>query len=422
MANTPNLGLPLIDSNMTADVPRDVNALANAVDAAVGDMPNVPTASKKVAGAITELHEDIEAITPASIGAETPAGAQAKADAAAGLAMDAADAAQALANDAKTKAEAALPFNGGTISDADALAKPGIYNTPATFTGSPFVGNNGSNQGYLEHYNWGSSANYRLQIHTPINSTIARRYRLYVNGAWNAWRTIWDSVNNPYATQIEAESGSVTSPFMNPLRTKQYVDIRLKNNLSFQISGGVLQYNDGGTWKSVGGGVSVASTNRQYYDATERLHPSSVGTSQAMIVHKFIPRATGEIRVRAQLKGASASSEGDSRTVYLYASSSTTVQKIYTNSDSIIRALSGPVSAGVDWRLPIGSFIMGNSGNIGDSSTAIGNFANNTTYQQIDAVITVHESLPIYFTFGKYWNSGSFDAYLDEFELYYDIL
>ncbi|MCG7386866.1 phage tail protein [Paenibacillus sp. ACRRY] len=35
MATTPNLGLPLIDGAMTADIPRDMNALANAVDTAV---------------------------------------------------------------------------------------------------------------------------------------------------------------------------------------------------------------------------------------------------------------------------------------------------------------------------------------------------------------------------------------------------
>ncbi|MFK4304373.1 hypothetical protein ABH892_004513 [Paenibacillus sp. RC254] len=36
MANTDKLDLPLIESNMTADVPRDMNALAEAVDAKVG--------------------------------------------------------------------------------------------------------------------------------------------------------------------------------------------------------------------------------------------------------------------------------------------------------------------------------------------------------------------------------------------------
>lgn len=36
MANTPNLNLPLIDATATADVPRDMNALANGIDGKVG--------------------------------------------------------------------------------------------------------------------------------------------------------------------------------------------------------------------------------------------------------------------------------------------------------------------------------------------------------------------------------------------------
>lgn len=42
---TPNLNLPLIDRNMFSEVPRDMNALANAVDAAVG--PNGKIALKQ---------------------------------------------------------------------------------------------------------------------------------------------------------------------------------------------------------------------------------------------------------------------------------------------------------------------------------------------------------------------------------------
>jgi phage-related tail fiber protein len=49
MATTPNLGLPLIDGAMTADVPRDMNALANAVDTAVGNV-SIPDASLTVKG------------------------------------------------------------------------------------------------------------------------------------------------------------------------------------------------------------------------------------------------------------------------------------------------------------------------------------------------------------------------------------
>ncbi|SDC86712.1 Phage tail fibre repeat-containing protein [Paenibacillus sp. CF095] len=55
MATTPNLGLPLIDSAMTADVPRDMNALANAVDSAVEEAladVSIPDASLTVKGKV----------------------------------------------------------------------------------------------------------------------------------------------------------------------------------------------------------------------------------------------------------------------------------------------------------------------------------------------------------------------------------
>lgn len=43
MANTTKLGLPLIDGSMTADVPRDFNALAQAVDAKAGTANGIAT-------------------------------------------------------------------------------------------------------------------------------------------------------------------------------------------------------------------------------------------------------------------------------------------------------------------------------------------------------------------------------------------
>lgn len=55
MATTPNLGLPLIDGAMTADVPRDMNALANAVDTAVEEAladVSIPDASLTVKGKV----------------------------------------------------------------------------------------------------------------------------------------------------------------------------------------------------------------------------------------------------------------------------------------------------------------------------------------------------------------------------------
>jgi len=63
MATTPKLNLPLIEANMSADVPRDLNALAQAVDTKVdelvGKMSTVPTVAKDAAGAITELFQNV---------------------------------------------------------------------------------------------------------------------------------------------------------------------------------------------------------------------------------------------------------------------------------------------------------------------------------------------------------------------------
>lgn len=112
MAQTANLGLPLIDANMTADVPRDMNALAEAVDTAVTEavegvtVPDATTTQKGVvqlndtttstnktqagtADAVRRAYErGSEGVTAAAAAqakadaAETPAGAQAKANAA----------------------------------------------------------------------------------------------------------------------------------------------------------------------------------------------------------------------------------------------------------------------------------------------------------------------------------------------------
>ncbi|MBJ6364141.1 hypothetical protein ACFOQM_23245 [Paenibacillus sp. GCM10012307] len=58
--------------------------------------------------------------------------------------------------------------------------------------------------------------------------------------------------NNLTATQAEAEAGTATNRFMTPQRTKQAIDTRLLNNVSFRMNNGMLEYNDGTGWKSVG--------------------------------------------------------------------------------------------------------------------------------------------------------------------------
>lgn len=72
--------LPTINPTDTANVPRDHNALATAVDNALGDLPAMPTTAKDAAGAISELHRSIgninvtppdNSITDAMIGNRT---------------------------------------------------------------------------------------------------------------------------------------------------------------------------------------------------------------------------------------------------------------------------------------------------------------------------------------------------------------
>lgn len=190
MAETPNLGLPLIDSNMTADVPRDVNALANAVDAAVGDMSSVPTDAKDAAGAISELHAGLQSIdTIPSDGSITPA---------------------KLSFDPATQTE--LNDVAGTVlaTQSVAIATQNAVNSHTTRNDNP---------------------------HGVTKSQVG----------------LGNVQNYGMATQAQAEAGAVSTVFQHPIGVKQYVDKRLLNNLQFRINGGSVEYLDGGVWKSVAG-------------------------------------------------------------------------------------------------------------------------------------------------------------------------
>lgn len=168
MAQTANLGLPLIDANMTADVPRDMNALAEAVDTAVTEavegvtVPDATTTQKGVvqlndtttstnktqagtADAVRRAYErGSEGVTAAAAAqakadaAETPAGAQAKANTAETNAKNYVDGKQWQKR--KLTEDSGLSIN---ISNGDAnnLTAAGLYvgeniaNAPVTAAG-----------------------------------------------------------------------------------------------------------------------------------------------------------------------------------------------------------------------------------------------------------------------------------------------
>lgn len=94
--------------------------------------------------------------------------------------------------------------------------------------------------------------------------------------------------NYGIATQAQAEAGTASNVYMTPQRTKQYVDTRLANNLSFRISGGVVQYNDGSGWKSMAGIKSVQRGVAELNSVLEiTVTISSVNLNKSFVIISF---------------------------------------------------------------------------------------------------------------------------------------
>ena len=113
MAQTANLKLPLIDGTMTADVPRDMNALAEAVDSSVTEalgeitVPDATTAQKGIVQLSSATNSASETTAATSKAVKTAYDAAADAKSTANAANSAASAAQSTANAANTAAVAA---------------------------------------------------------------------------------------------------------------------------------------------------------------------------------------------------------------------------------------------------------------------------------------------------------------------------
>jgi microcystin-dependent protein len=97
----------------------------------------------------------------------------------------------------------ALLFNGSwgvgatvapPVNDANALTYSGLYRVGDTWVGSPDAGTTGTNQGYLQHYAWATTA-YGLQTFKSVNSELVSKWRRKDNGVWSAWVENWHSGN-----------------------------------------------------------------------------------------------------------------------------------------------------------------------------------------------------------------------------------
>ena len=176
--------------------PEDLNQLGREI--------NGTSAAAATAQSIAENHASRHAaggpdeITPAMIGAETPAGAQAKADA------------------AEASAKAYTDTVAGQLTSAINAAQA-TANNHASRTDNP-------------------------------------------HGVTKAQVGLGNVQNYGIASQAQAEAGTDNASYMTPLRTKQYVDTRLLNNLKFRLNSGSLEYEDGGTWKTLRN-MAVFKTN-----------------------------------------------------------------------------------------------------------------------------------------------------------------
>ena len=96
--------------------------------------------------------------------------------------------------------------------------------------------------------------------------------------------------NYGIASQEQAEAGSSNSVYMTPLRTKNYVDVRLQNNLQFRMNAGVVEYNDGGGWKPVGGVKSVqrGEATIAEFNQTINVTISPVNLNKAFVNLNFV--------------------------------------------------------------------------------------------------------------------------------------
>ena len=92
------------------------------------------------------------------------------------------------------------------LTDADSLNASGLaYKTNATWTGSPYSGTNGRNQGALVHLQWSSS--YAVQNFYEILNPVHFQ-RIKLNGTWQPWQEILHTGNTGTAVTADVTTSA----------------------------------------------------------------------------------------------------------------------------------------------------------------------------------------------------------------------
>lgn len=102
------------------------------------------------------------------------------------------------------------------ISNANTITENGTYRVGATWTGSPFVGTDGTNQGYLTHTNW-SDNSYCIQTFFNVNGAFIGKFRRKDFNTWSAWKDISELDVNYGLTRSISKFDYATNVDMNNL-------------------------------------------------------------------------------------------------------------------------------------------------------------------------------------------------------------
>lgn len=285
-------------ASVTADIASGIYAL----EEDVGDMSTVPTTAKTAAGAISELHEMIEeidvsipdgSITPAKLSfdvatqAELDAAINALINGAPGALNTLQELAAAVGNDPNFATNVtntlATKLNASAYTAADVLTKISGGTLTGLLTAKMNTGLALGGGGIVKDQDAGAAPRTVLQAKNDTFDVISENglsFLLQVSGNYARFkgRQIWDS---------------------------NYI----------RINAGALEFNDGGTWKPVGGNAYYSVSDAVLEsDSTER--SINMNGNNSVIAYKFIPKYTGEVKITAEIRCANASATTAQLTAY----------------------------------------------------------------------------------------------------------
>lgn len=114
---------------------------------------------------------------------------------------------------------------GGETADANAIRVDGFYATRSQWTGSPFAGLDGLNQGMLVHQSWTAGQPYAVQTFSSLNITVGRRWvREFLAGTWQPWKRVYDSSTLTDPVNGTSNTGIMESVAAGGMLVNRYVN------------------------------------------------------------------------------------------------------------------------------------------------------------------------------------------------------